>query len=137
MTLGTFSMLASSVFNKHLHLAFIKPKALSKETRKEDNTLLNHFSFLDKAVVKLNGLTNQLRSGKPPSTKIRGRTSTFRIFLKGTCKICPDSALSSRFICLGTLVSCMLPGKPVATSKKQRLAPTTASIFIEYLCFLQ
>ena len=63
MTLGTFSMLASSVVNKHLHLAFNKPKALLAETREEDNTLLNHFSFLDKAVVKLDGLTNQSRRG--------------------------------------------------------------------------
>ena len=52
MTPGTFSMLASSFVNKHLHLAFNEPKALSIESREEDNTLLNRFSFLDKAVVK-------------------------------------------------------------------------------------
>ena len=61
MTSGTFSMLASSVVNKYLHLAFNKPKALSTKTREEDN--IKSLSFLDKAVVKLNGLKNQLRSG--------------------------------------------------------------------------
>ena len=63
MTSGTFSMLASGVVNQHLHFAFNRPKALSTETREEDRNLLNRFSFLDKAIVKLNGLTNQLRSG--------------------------------------------------------------------------
>ena len=48
-------MLPSCVVNK--------PKAPSTETQEEDNTLLNPFTFLDKAVVTLNGLTNQLRSG--------------------------------------------------------------------------
>ena len=61
--IGHMFNVTSSVVNKHLHLAFNKPKALSTETREEDNTLLNDFSFLDKAVVKLNGLANQLRGG--------------------------------------------------------------------------
>ena len=51
-------MLASSAVKKHLHLAFNNPKALSTETREENNTLLNGFYLLDKGVVKLNGLTN-------------------------------------------------------------------------------
>ena len=63
-------MLASSVVNKHLHLAFNKPKALSTETREEDNTLLYDFSFLDKAVVKLNGLANQCVVDSPHHPKL-------------------------------------------------------------------
>ena len=51
MTSGTLSMLASSAVNKRLHLALKNPKALSTETREEHNTLLNRFTFLDKAVV--------------------------------------------------------------------------------------
>ena len=63
MTSDTFSMLGSSGVNKYLHLAFSKSKALSTETREEGNTLLSRYSFLNKVQVKLNGLSNQLRSG--------------------------------------------------------------------------
>ena len=62
MTLGTFSMLESSVANKYPHLAFKKSKALSTETEEEGNTLLSHFYFLNKVQVNLNDLSSQLRS---------------------------------------------------------------------------
>ena len=62
MTLGTFSMLQSSVVNKYLHLAFNKSKALSTETEEEGNTLLSHFYFLNKVQVNLNELSSHLRS---------------------------------------------------------------------------
>ena len=120
MTSGTFSILASNVVNMHL-LAFNKPKALSTETREEDNTLLNRFFFLDKAVVKLNCVVD-----RPLHSKLGVELQHFDFFSTGACKISPDWALSNRFVCLRTLVLCTLPGKPVATSKKQRLAPTTA-----------
>ena len=70
-------MLASSGVNKYLHLAFNRSKGLSTETREEGNTLLSRYSFLNKVQVKLNGLSNQLHSGKPPSPKSRGGISTF------------------------------------------------------------
>ena len=56
-------MLAFSVVNKHVHLAFNNLKALSAEAREGKKTPLNHAFFFDKAVVELNGLTNHLRSG--------------------------------------------------------------------------
>ena len=62
MTLGTFSMLESSVANKYSHLAFNKSKALSAETEEEGNTLLSHFYFLNKVQVNLNDLSSQLHS---------------------------------------------------------------------------
>ena len=87
-------MLASSGVNKYLHLAFNRSKGLSTETREEGNTLLSRYSFLNKVQVKLNGLSNQLHSGKPPSPKSRGGISTFWIFISWLPKIF-DAVLNS------------------------------------------
>ena len=56
-------MCTSSVVNKHLHLALTNRKL--SQHRLERKTVLCEMAFflLDEAVVKLNGLTKQLRSG--------------------------------------------------------------------------
>ena len=66
-TSDRFSILWSTQFRRHLHLAFKIAKARSTATFAEDKNLLNFFCSWDKLKLLGNGFTNQVFDGYAPS----------------------------------------------------------------------
>ena len=99
------------------------PLYLADTTRSFNNCtrrwklLVEPFSMLFNAGIKLYGFINHFQSRYPPSPSKRGRTLKLSMTTLGFFKISFCSALWNSKECLTTRESRMLLGKPVATSR--------------------
>ena len=72
----TFPTLLYSLFSKQQQQALQIRNDLSTIAREDESFLLNFFSMLFNAGIKLYGAINHLESGYPPSPSKRGCTPT-------------------------------------------------------------